>query len=174
MDEPHSKRPIWALWAIALVLVGYIANYAWEELTLPRIAPVQIALQLVDEHGAPVPLADISVTQAIGIGRELFCFSISVGGTGGQDCTKYKTVPVFLGKVNADGEQRLTVRYANRLFVEVVTVCKKNHDGNWKNDHSFTVAEWEKVERTRKIVASTTDNSTRNDCDPHAPPAFFN
>jgi hypothetical protein len=174
MDGPHSKRPVWALWTIALVLVGTIANYAWEQLTLPRIAPVQVALQLVDEHGAPLPQADVSVTQSIDIGTQLFSFSISTSNDGCRDCTKYKRVPVFLGKVNADGKQRVTARYANRLFVEVVTACE-NHDGDWNNRRSLTVAEWDDLERTRKLVVrNTTDNSSRVSCDPHAPPAFFN
>lgn len=175
MDETKPKLPAWVRWATALAIVGLIVNYAWEQLTLPRIAPVQFALQIVDEHGAPAPYADVSVTQDIDIGRQWFCLSISVGGTGGRDCTKYKRVPVFLGKADANGKLSVTVRYANRIFIEVVTACQKNQDGYLRRDQSLTVAEWDDIQPTRKVVAGPTDkNGSVDDCKPDTPPTFYN
>ena len=159
---------------IAVAIAVYALKSLWDEYSVPTIPPQLVLLRVVDENGVPIPHAEVQVTQAIDIGTKLFCVSIPTFGSGGRNCTKYKDVPIFRGQVDATGEQSLTVRYADMLWIEAATACVSDPRVAYPRRSYFsTQIPWEEVEHARTIVLSSAVGSASSlPCEVGMPPDF--
>lgn len=171
-ESSHRPFPL-SRWVITVAIACYALKSLWDEYSVPTIPPLLVVLRVVDEKGAPIPHAEVQVTQAIDIGTKLLCVSIPTFGSGGRNCTKYKDVPIFRGRVDAKGEQSLTVRYADMLRIEAATACVSDTPVAYpRRSHFSAQIPWDEVEHARTIVLSSAVGSASSLCDMGAPPDF--
>lgn len=174
MSECSPRRFALSRWLIAIAIAGYALKSLWDEYSVPTIPPLAVVLRVVDEKGAPIPHAEVKVTQAIDIGTKLFCVSIPTFGSGGRNCTKYKDVRIFRGRVDANGEQSLTVRYADMLLIEAATACVSDPPGAYpRRSHFSALIPWDSVVHARTIVLGSAVGSTSSLCEVGTPPDFI-